>query len=174
MPTRTRKSRGECLTRDSHETTREHKGVHVGVKTDPEVSVSWQRQGGQARRAPRRKSTKALGCEKTLGRSTRPIPTERASATVEATSREERRGQDRDCDRDSEGKLCPAGILGAKHPSFPPAVPPSSEEGSWLEVNRAWGPASRVYDLRIRPLGGVRMQRVMDSTSSGNLRWLQS
>lgn len=65
---------------------------------------------------------------------------------VEAESREGRRGQDRDCDREVEGKLCPAGILGAKHPSFPPAALPSSE-GSWLEGNGAWGPASRFYDL---------------------------
>lgn len=67
------------------------------------------------------------------------------------------------------GKTLSTGTLGAKHPSFPPAVPPSGE-GSWLEVNCAWGPVSRFYDLRIQPVSGVRIQNVLDSTYSGNLR----
>lgn len=139
----------------THETTRKRKGVPVGVKTDPEVLASWQRQGGRARRAPRRSQSRHWDAKR---HSTHRQGRFQQNVHLRWLKPSRERG-DGDRTETATGKWrgnCPAGILGAKHPSFPPEALPSSE-GSWLEGNGARGPASRFYDLRVRPPSGVRI-----------------
>lgn len=95
-----------------------------------------------------------------LDKLTRLIPIEYASNKIGVKSEKQGQGQDRDSQREMEGKAHLPGLLGVKqntsHSSFPPPLLASSD-GSWLEVNCVRGPVSHFYDLLVQSFNRVRI-----------------